>query len=105
MATSPSVSRQARTRSSTYLTGIRDSVYPWMKTVPVPISDEIFAKYGVSTTPTLVLIDRAGNVSKYNPGQLTTEQLEPLIQKIVAPAAAIPPALSLNHKSADVGAH
>jgi thiol-disulfide isomerase/thioredoxin len=68
-----------------YLTGIRDSVYPWMKTVPVPISEQIFAQYGVSTTPTLVLIDRAGNVSKYNPGQLTTEQLEPLIQKIVAP--------------------
>lgn len=68
-----------------YLTGIRDSVYPWMKTVPVPISEQVFAQYGVSTTPTLVLIDRAGNVSKYNPGQLTTEQLEPLIQKIVAP--------------------
>lgn len=68
-----------------YLTGIRDTVYPWMKTVPVPISEQIFAQYGVSTTPTLVLIDRAGNVSRYNPGQLTTAQLEPLIQKIVAP--------------------
>ena len=66
-----------------YLTGIRDSVYPWMKTLPVPISDQIFSQYGVSTTPTLVLVDRAGNVSKYNPGQLTTEQLEPLIQRIV----------------------
>ncbi len=71
-----------------YLTSIRDSVYPWMKTVPVPISEQIFAQYGVSTTPTLVLIDRAGNVSKYNPGQLTTEQLEPLIQKIIAPAGS-----------------
>ena len=68
-----------------YLTGIRDSVYPWMKTTPVPISDQIFAQYGVSTTPTLVLIDRAGNVSKYNPGRLTAEQLEPLIQAIIAP--------------------
>lgn len=71
-----------------YLTSIRDSVYPWMKTVPIPISEQIFAQYGVSTTPTLVLIDRAGNVSKYNPGQLTTEQLEPLIQKIIAPAGS-----------------
>ena len=69
----------------TYLTGIRDSVYPWMKTLSAPISEQIFAQYGVSTTPTLVLIDRAGTVSKYNPGQLTTEQLEPLIQKIVTP--------------------
>ncbi len=70
-----------------YLTSIRDSTYPWMKTTPVPISDQIFAQYGVSTTPTLVLIDRAGNVSRYNPGQLTVEQLEPLIQKIVGPLA------------------
>ena len=68
-----------------YLTGMRDSVYPWMKTTPVPISDQIFAQYGVSTTPTLVLIDRASNVSKYNPGRLTAEQLEPLIQAIIAP--------------------
>jgi len=72
----------------TYLTDIRDSVYPWMKKFSAPISEQIFAQYGVSTTPTLVLIDRAGNVSKYNPGQLTTEQLEPLIQKIVAPAGS-----------------
>ena len=71
-----------------YLTGIRDSVYPWMKTTPVPISDQIFAQYGVSTTPTLVLIDRAGNVSKYNPGRLTAEQLEPLIQAIIAPLSS-----------------
>jgi len=71
----------------TYLTGIRDSVYPWLKTLSAPISEQIFAQYGVSTTPTLVLIDRAGNVSKYHPGQLTAEQLEPLIQKIIAPAA------------------
>ena len=71
-----------------YITSIRDSFYPWLKTVPVPISEQIFAQYGVSTTPTLVLIDRAGNVSKYNPGQLTTEQLEPLIQKIIAPAGS-----------------
>jgi thiol-disulfide isomerase/thioredoxin len=71
-----------------YLTGIRDSVYPWMKTMSAPISEQIFAQYGVSTTPTLVLIDRAGNVSKYHPGQLTVEQLEPMIQKIIAPAGS-----------------
>lgn len=72
----------------TYITGIRDSFYPWLKTLPVPISEGIFEQYGVSTTPTLVLIDRAGNVAKYNPGQLTAEQLEPLIQKIIAPVAS-----------------
>lgn len=76
-----------RDEELTYLTGIRDSVYPWMKTTPVPISEQIFAQYGVSTTPTLVFIDRDGKVSKYHPGQLTVEQIEPMIQTIVAPAA------------------
>ena len=71
-----------------YLTGIRNSVYPWMTTTPVPISDQIFSQYGVSTTPTLVLIDLAGNVSKYNPGRLSAEQLEPLIRVIVAPLSS-----------------
>jgi hypothetical protein len=42
----------------------------------------------VSTTPTLVVIDRAGNVSKYNPGRLSAEQLEPLIQAIAAPLSS-----------------
>ena len=50
----------------------------------MPVSEDIVAKYGVSTTPTLVLIDRAGNVSKYNPGRLAVEQLEPLIKAITA---------------------
>ena len=50
-------------------------------------------KYGVSTTPTYVMIDRDGKVSSYLPGQPTSEQLEPLIQKIVAPGSRYEPAL------------
>ena len=65
-----------------YIERIRDEFYPWMKTVSAPISDDLYLKYGVSTTPTYVLIDREGKVSTYLPGQPTTEQLEPLIQKI-----------------------
>jgi thiol-disulfide isomerase/thioredoxin len=67
-----------------YIERIRDEFYPWMKTTWAPISDEVYMKYGVSTTPTYVMIDRDGKVSSYLPGQPTSEQLEPLIQKIVA---------------------
>jgi thiol-disulfide isomerase/thioredoxin len=70
-----------------YIEQVRDQFYPWMKTVSAPVSDELYLKYGVSTTPTYVMIDRDGKVSSYLPGQPTSEQLEPLIQKIVAPAA------------------
>ena len=71
-----------------YIERIRDEFYPWMKTVAAPVSDELYLKYGVSTTPTYVMIDRDGKVSSYLPGQPTMEQLEPLIQKITAVASS-----------------
>jgi len=67
-----------------YIEQVRDQFYPWMKTVSVPVSDDLYLKYGVSTTPTYVMIDRNGKVSTYLPGQPTAEQLEPLIKKIIA---------------------
>ena len=69
-----------------YIEQVRDEFYPWMKSVSAPVSDEVYMRYGVSTTPTYVMIDRDGKVSTYLPGQPTSEQLEPLIQKIIAPA-------------------
>lgn len=69
-----------------YIESIRDQFYPWMKTVSAPVSDELYLRYGVSTTPTYVMIDRDGKVSSYLPGQPTVEQIDALVQKIVAPA-------------------
>ena len=71
-----------------YITKIRDEVYPWMKNYPVPVSADAFTKYGVSTTPTLVLIDRAGNVARYNPGRMTIDALDEALKPIVAPASS-----------------
>lgn len=71
-----------------YIGETLDKFYPWMKAMAIPVSAQVFERYGVSTTPTLVLIDRAGNVSKYNPGRLTAEELEPLIQAIAAPVSS-----------------
>jgi thioredoxin-related protein len=65
---------------------VRDQFYPWMKNVSAPVSDEVYLKYGVSTTPTYVMIDRDGKVSTYLPGQPTIEQIDELVQKIVKPA-------------------
>lgn len=66
-----------------YIEQVRDEFYPWMKAVSAPVSDDVYLRYGVSTTPTYVMIDRDGKVSTYLPGQPTSEQLEPLIQKII----------------------
>ena len=66
-----------------YIAQIRDQIYPWMKTQAVPVSDENFKSYGASTTPTVVLVDRAGIVRLYHPGQMTQEEIEPLIRGVV----------------------
>jgi thiol-disulfide isomerase/thioredoxin len=71
-----------------YIERVRDQFYPWMKTVSVPVSDSLYLKYGVSTTPTYVMIDRDGKVSSYLPGQPTSDQLEVLIKKITAVAGS-----------------
>jgi thiol-disulfide isomerase/thioredoxin len=71
-----------------YIEKVRDESYPWMKNVSVPVSDEVYLKYGVSTTPTYVMIDRDGKVSTYMPGQPTLEQIDQMVQKIVKPATS-----------------
>ena len=46
----------------------------------MPVSEETFKNYGVSTTPTLVLIARGGLVRLYHPGQMSYEELAPIIE-------------------------
>jgi hypothetical protein len=48
-----------------------------------PISDENFKVYGASTTPTLVLVDKAGVVRMYHPGRMSYEELQPKIESLV----------------------
>jgi thioredoxin-related protein len=50
------------------------------------VSNEDALGYGMDATPTLVLVDRAGKVALYHPGQMTREELEPQIVKLVATA-------------------
>ncbi|MEP7116712.1 MAG: TlpA disulfide reductase family protein [Acidobacteriota bacterium] len=67
----------------TYIAQIRDQNYPWLKRLSVPVSEESFKRYGASTSPTVVVVDRAGIVRLYHPGQMTQEQIEPLIRAVV----------------------
>ena len=48
------------------------------------ISQENLSVYGVSTTPTLVLLDRSGKVAFYHPGALSYEELRAAIERIVS---------------------
>jgi hypothetical protein len=71
-----------------YMMQVRDQVYPWLAREWVPVSEENLKNYGASTTPTVVLVDRAGIVRLYHPGQMTLEQIEPHIRAIIESKAS-----------------
>jgi thiol-disulfide isomerase/thioredoxin len=66
-----------------YIERVWQHFYPALQGVPVPISKENFDLYGASTTPTLVLLDRAGRVALYHPGVMPYEELRAAIEKVI----------------------
>ena len=66
-----------------YIQRVWQHFYPRLQGVPVPISKENFNLYGASTTPTLVLLDRAGRVAMYHPGAMPYEDLRAAIEKVI----------------------
>jgi thiol-disulfide isomerase/thioredoxin len=66
-----------------YIERVWQHFYPGLQGVPVPVSKENFNLYGASTTPTLVLVDRAGRVALYHPGAMQYEDLKAAIEKVV----------------------
>ena len=67
-----------------YIDAVRHRFYAGLLDMPMPISKYNFDVYGASTTPTLVLLDRAGKVAWYHPGALPYNQLRAEIEKVVA---------------------
>jgi len=57
--------------------------YAALADMPVPFSATNFLAYGASTTPTLILIDRAGVVRFYHPGAASEAELSARIQAIL----------------------
>jgi thiol-disulfide isomerase/thioredoxin len=70
---------------TSYIKAIFDEYYKALGPVEVPLSKENFAAYGVSTTPTLVLIDSQGIVRLYNPGNLDYDHLSARIERLMRP--------------------
>ena len=67
-----------------YIDAVRHRFYSGLLDMPVPISKYNFEVYGASTTPTLVLLDRAGKVAWYHPGAVPYAELRGEIEKVVA---------------------
>ena len=66
-----------------YIEQVRQRSYGWMTTAPAPLSEVNHRRYGVSTTPTLVVIDRAGIIRLYHPGTMREAELAPLVQRLL----------------------
>jgi thiol-disulfide isomerase/thioredoxin len=67
-----------------YIQKILLQYYAGIAGMSVPLSTRNFQTYGVSTTPTLVLLDRAGAVQYYHPGQASEAELSAHIQRLLA---------------------
>ena len=71
-----------------YIEKIRQERYSAIITSPAPVNEENFRRYGASTTPTLVLVDRAGIVRMYHPGAMPYEELRAAVAKLFRGSAS-----------------
>jgi len=63
-----------------YIGQVFAKYYAGLGSVEIPLSEANFAKFGVSTTPTMVLVDAQGIVRMYNPGNASYELLAAKIE-------------------------
>jgi thiol-disulfide isomerase/thioredoxin len=64
-----------------YIESIRRQFYAPLFNMPAPLSNANFARYGASSTPTLVMLNRKGIVSWYHPGAATEQELTTQIER------------------------
>ncbi len=66
-----------------YIVASKVSKHAMLRSVPVPLSEQAFVAFGVSTTPTLVLVDREGVVRLYHPGEMQESDLASRIEALL----------------------
>jgi len=66
-----------------YIEQVRKTYYPAVIDSPIVVNESNFVRYGASTTPTLVLVDRKGIVRLYHPGAMTYAELRAAILRVL----------------------
>ena len=79
----PAARMRRRKKRSSISNRFADSYYAALADMPAPLSAANFIAYGASTTPTLVLIDRAGVVRYYHPGAASEAELTARIRSVL----------------------
>ena len=62
---------------------VRQQFYSSLVPAPAVVNEENFRNYGVSTTPTLAMVDRKGIVRLYHPGAMTYEELRASLDRLL----------------------
>ena len=70
-------------KENAWIEEVRKKYYARIGAMPVPVSAEAMRAYGVSTTPTIVLVDKYGIVRVYHPGAMSYQELAPEIEKLL----------------------
>ncbi len=70
-----------------YIEEIRATYYGFLPPNTIAMSEANHRRYGVSTTPTVVILDRKGIVRTYHPGAMTRAELEPLVARFLGEQA------------------
>jgi thiol-disulfide isomerase/thioredoxin len=74
-----------------YIGEVFAKYYAGLGSVEIPLSEKNFARFGVSTTPTMVVVDGQGIVRLYNPGNATYELLAAKIEAALKNNTQSPP--------------
>ncbi len=70
-----------------YVEEIRTTHYGFLQPNAIAMSEANHRRYGVSTTPTVVVVDRKGIVRTYHPGTMSKAELEPLVIRLIGEQA------------------
>ncbi len=71
-----------------FIDRVFERYYAGIPKVQVPLDSGNFERFGASTTPTIVLVNRRGTVELYHPGVMDEAALRSAIEQVMAPAGA-----------------
>ena len=70
-------------KENAFIAKVYDRFYANIPKMQVPLDDVNFERFGASTTPTLVIVDRHGIVRLYHPGVMDEASLRAAIEPLV----------------------
>ncbi len=79
----------ATSAEKTFVEKVYERYYSTIPNAQVPIDESNFQRFGVSTTPTIVLVDRRGIVRLYHPGVMDEVTLRNAIEPLLTGSAGV----------------